>query len=174
MIDHTDSLVIEALSQDHQRGAFDCGVAELNRFLHQQARQKASRHIAKTFVANAPEDTKIKGYYTLTGYSVTVPPEHPAYKKYPHPLSAVKLARLAVDLSSQKQHIGARLLVDAIIRTAAVDQQITTIGLFVDPMTVDVVPFYEQYGFLKADPGQPSRLEMWLPIRACLEVAGGE
>jgi hypothetical protein len=51
--------------------------------------------------------------------------------------------------------------------------QFSTIGLYVDPMSVEMVPFYEQYGFLKADPHQPSRLEMWLPIQICLEIAVG-
>ncbi|WP_268967739.1 hypothetical protein [Zooshikella ganghwensis] len=38
-------------------------------------------------------------------------------------------------------------------------------------MTPQVVPFYQQYGFLPADPGDPSRLEMWLPIKTCIAVA---
>ncbi len=57
-------------------------------------------------------------------------------KKYPHPLNAVKLARLAVDRSSQGQ----------------------------------IIPFYQQYDFLFAKPNELPCLEMWLPIKTCLEV----
>jgi len=165
------SIIIEEITQKHNRKTFDCGVTELDQFLRQQARQKTTKHISKTYVAcrnSAP--TTIIGYYTLTGYSVTTLPSHKDYKKYPHPLSAVKLARLAVDRSQQGLRIGEQLLIDAIYRTVLVAQQISAIGLFVDPITPQVIPFYQQYGFLPADPGDHSRLEMWLPIKTCIEI----
>ncbi|WP_206196913.1 hypothetical protein [Zooshikella ganghwensis] len=128
------SIVIKELTPAHDRKAFDCGVTSLNQFLQRQARQKAAKQISKTYVAcPSAEPTKILGYHTLTGYSVTPPPDHKDYKKYPHPLSAVKLARLAVDRSQQGQRLGERLLVDAIYRTVLVAEQISAIGLFVDP-----------------------------------------
>ncbi|MBQ0753346.1 MAG: GNAT family N-acetyltransferase [Gammaproteobacteria bacterium] len=166
------SLRIEEITPQHNRKAFDCGVTELNDFLQKQARQKAAKNICKTFVAcqvSAPET--IIGYHTLTGYSVTTPPTHRDYKKYPHPLNAVKLARLAVDQSQQGQRLGERLLINAICRTVMAAQQVSAIGLFVDPMTPEVVPFYEQYGFLPAKPDDPSNLEMWLPIKTCVEIS---
>ena len=166
------SIIIEEISQQHNRKTFDCGITALDQFLQQQARQKTAKHISKTYVAcqeSAP--TAIMAYYTLTGYSVTTPPSHRDYNKYPHPLSAVKLARLAVDRSQQGQRLGERLLIDAICRTVLVAQQISAIGLFVDPMTPQVIPFYQQYDFLPADPGDHSRLEMWLPIKTCIEIA---
>lgn len=165
------SIIIEAIGRNHNRKRFDCGVTELNRFLQQQARQKTAKHIARTYVACEDSELDvIVGYHTLTGYSVTVPPEHKDYKKYPHPLSAVKLARLAVDRSFQGQRLGEKLLVDAIYRTTLVAQQISAIGLFVDPMTPEVVPFYQQYGFLPADSGNTDCIEMWLPVATCLEI----
>ncbi|MGI0119729.1 hypothetical protein [Zooshikella sp. RANM57] len=166
------SIIIEELTPTHDRKAFDCGVNALNQFLQRQARQKAAKQISKTYVAClSAEPTTILGYHTLTGYSVTTPPDHKDYKKYPHPLNAVKLARLAVDYTQQGQRLGERLLVDAIYRTVLVAEQISAIGLFVDPMTPQVVPFYQQYGFLPADPGDSSRLEMWLPIKTCIAIA---
>lgn len=166
------SIIIEEITQQHHRKAFDCGIRELNQFLQQQARQKTVKHISKTYVAcrdSAP--TTIIGYHTLTGYSVITPPNHRDYKKYPHPLSAVKLARLAVDRAHQGQRLGEQLLIDAIYRTVLVEPQISAIGLFVDPMSPEVIPFYQQYDFLPADPDDQSRLEMWLPIKTCIEVA---
>lgn len=165
------SIIIEETTRQHNRKGFDCGITELDRFLQQQARQKTAKHISKTYVAyQGSVATAIMGYYTLTGYSVTAPPSHRDYEKYPHPLSAVKLARLAVDRSQQGKRLGERLLIDAICRTVLVAQQISAIGLFVDPMTPQVVAFYQQYDFLPADPGDHSRLEMWLPIKACIEI----
>jgi predicted N-acetyltransferase YhbS len=166
------SVIIEEISRQHDRKTFDCGVSELNQFLQQQARQKTVKHISKTYVAcrDSAPSTNI-GYHTLTGYSVTTPLTHRDYKNYPHPLSAVKLARLAVDCSHQGQRLGEQLLIDAIYRTVLVAQQISAIGLFVDPVVTEVIPFYQQYGFLAADPDDNSRLEMWLPINTCMVVS---
>ena len=164
-------LTIEELTHQHNRKEFDCGINELNQFLRQQARQKTVKHISKTYVAcRDSTPTTIVGYHTLTGYSVTTPPVCKEYKKYPHPLNAVKLARLAVDRSYQGQRLGEKLLIDAIYRTVMVAQQISAIGLFVDPKSSEIVPFYQQYDFLAADPDTPSCLEMWLPIKTCIEV----
>ena len=165
------SVIIEEITPQHDRKAFDCGVTELNQFLQHQARQKTIKHISKTYVACqdlAP--TAIIGYHTLTGYSVIIPPTSKAYKNYPHPLSAVKLARLAVDQSYQGQRLGEKLLIDAIYRTVLVAEQISAIGLYVDPMTVEVIPFYQQYDFLPVDHDDSSHIEMWLPIKTCIEV----
>ncbi len=164
-------VIIEEISRSHDRKAFNCGIPELNQFLQQQARQKNKKQLSKTWVAcfNSPSKT-IAGYYTLTGYSVMTPPEHKDYTRYPHPLNAVKLARLAVDVTSQKKRVGERLLVDAVCRTVLVSEQISTIGLFVDPMTPDVIPFYQQYGFLPVESKKDAGLEMWLPIKTCEEI----
>lgn len=165
------SIRIEEISQKHDRKTFDCGIKELNQFLQQQARQKTKRNIAKTYVACLESSpTTIIGYYTLTGYSVITPPEFKQYKNYPHPLNAVKLARLAVNLTNQNQRIGEKLLVDAIYKTVLVSQQISAIGLFVDPRVPEVIPFYQQYGFLSADTGNPMNAEMWLPIGTCIKM----
>lgn len=165
------SITIEELTQQHNRKEFDCGTNELNQFLQQQARQKNVKHISKTYVAcRGSTPTIIIGYHTLTGYSVTSPPACKEYKKYPHSLNAVKLARLAVDRSHQGQRLGEKLLVDAIYRTVLVAQQISAIGLFVDPISPEIIPFYQQYDFLAADHYTPTCLEMWLPIKTCIEV----
>jgi len=166
------SVIIEELARQHDRKAFDCGVSELNQFLQQQARQKTVKHISKTYVAcRDSSPSVIIGYYTLTGYAVTTPPAHRDYNMYPHPLNAVKLARLAVDCPYQGQRLGEQLLIDAIYRTVLVAQQISAIGLFVDPKRKKLIPFYQQYGFLPADPDDSSHLEMWLPIKTCIEVS---
>ncbi|MEJ2620055.1 MAG: GNAT family N-acetyltransferase [Candidatus Thiodiazotropha sp.] len=166
------TLIIEAISRLHDRNAFDCSVVGLNHFFKHQARQKPVKHTSKTYVAcQDSRPTSVVGYYTLTGYSVLTPPEHRVYKKYPHPLSAIKLARLAVDRSHQRKRVGEILLIDAINRTARAAEQISAIGLFVDPMTPEVVPFYSQYGFLPADPADSSRIELWLPIDSCIDLS---
>lgn len=165
------SIKIEEITKQHNRDNFDCGSHELNQFLKQQARQAGSRHISKTYVACYEEKpVNIIGFHTLTGYSVIAPPEHKLYRKYSHPLSAVKLARLAVDKEHQGNKLGQHLLIDAIHRTVVVAEQIAAIGLFVDPMNEAIMPFYEQFGFLKVNIEQTKDIEMWLPISTCIKA----
>ncbi|MGI9278478.1 MAG: hypothetical protein ACR2PX_02475 [Endozoicomonas sp.] len=45
--------------------------------------------------------------------------------------------------------------------------EISTIGLFVDPMKPDVVPFYQQYGFYRLIREDSGRIEMWLLVATC-------
>jgi hypothetical protein len=51
-----------------------------------------------------------------------------------------------------------------------VAEQISAIGLYVDPMTPEIIPFYQQYDFLTAEHDNGSHLEMWLPIKTCIQV----
>lgn len=164
-------VIIEEITHQHERKEFDCGNHELNRFLQLQARQKTVKHIAKTYVACRDDiPTAVIGFHTLTEYTVLTPPAHKTYKKYPHPRHAIKLARLAVDQAYQGRKLGEKLLIDAIYRTVLVAQQLSAIGLFVDPMTPEVMPFYRQYGFLVANSDDTACFEMWLPIKTCTEV----
>lgn len=163
---------IEVIQSSHDREVFDCGVEELNIFLKRQARQAAEKkRISTTYVACPSENpTQIIGYYTLVNYSITVPPSLRTYKNYPHPLPAIKLARLAVDQKWQKRRLGELLLVDAIKKTVEVSGMIANIGLFVDPSTPPIVEFYKGYGFATVEPNDREKLEMWLPIDACKKV----
>lgn len=54
---------IVAFNKNQQRQQFDCGIAELNRYLQQQISQDAKRHIAAPFVLL--DDNHIIGFYTL-------------------------------------------------------------------------------------------------------------
>ncbi|MEH6593053.1 MAG: GNAT family N-acetyltransferase [Halioglobus sp.] len=80
--------------------------------------------------------------------------------------------RIGVDRSQQGQRLGEQLLIDAIYRSVLVAQQISAIGLFVDGMSPQIAPFYQQYGFSPAVVDDHSRLEMWLPITTCVEIVG--
>ena len=57
---------IEPLSADHDRSAFDCGEPSLNDYLQRYARQNDERHLGRTYVAVAPGQKRVLGYYTLS------------------------------------------------------------------------------------------------------------
>ena len=57
----------EALTRQHDRASFDCGVKALNEYLHRYARQNHESGGAKTFVAVAPATpVVVLGYYTIS------------------------------------------------------------------------------------------------------------
>ena len=109
---------IELLGSSHDRGGFDCGVAPLNRYLRETARQHIATGIAKTFVlveetAVAPKP--VLGFFTVSLCQVLgddVPSKWA--KKLPDQIPALRLGRLAVARTRQGEGLGKVLLVAAI------------------------------------------------------------
>jgi len=155
---------IVALSRNHDRSRFDCGVPALNAFLKATARQHGEKGISRTFVLSEQEKpTTILGYFTLTLCEVRVeelPAEYAG--KYPqHGLPAVRLARLAVSGKYQGKGYGGLLLTDAIRRTVLIAAQAGVIGLFVDAKDESARLFYEHYGFVALP---DHALQLFLPL----------
>ena len=139
---------IVAFNKSQQRQPFDCGIAELNRYLQQQISQDAKRHIAAPFVLL--DDNHIIGFYTLSASSVNVsdlPLE--LIKKLPkHPLIPVALlGRLAIDKKYQGQGLGDFLLMDALKRSLELSKKIGIMAVVVDAINESACRFYQQYGF---------------------------
>lgn len=149
--------VIEPLRRHHDRAAFSCGVAELDRYLHRQAGQDARRLIAAPFVLVMP-DNSVGGFYTLSAASVAVSevPEAVARRlpRYPQ-IPSFLLGRLAVDRRYQGQGWGRVLLVDALRRCAR--SEIPGFAVIVDAIDENARQFYLREGFLRL-PNSPNRL----------------
>lgn len=156
--------IISSLARHHDRSGFDCGVLELNSFIKSTARQHGDKGISRTFVLSVPEPPHpILGYFTLTLCEVRTEhlPEKFA-KRYPsHGLPAVRLARLAVDRSSQGHGYGGFLLAEAIRRTLRIAEHAGVVGLFVDPKGDRARSFYEKYGFV---PLRGHGFQLFLPL----------
>ena len=100
---------IELLAKTHDRGGFDCGSEPLNLFLKHTARQHAERGISRTFVlveeaAAAPKP--IVGFFSLNLCQIksqSLTPQEA--KKLPRDVAGVRLGRLAVSKTHQRQGI---------------------------------------------------------------------
>lgn len=153
---------ITALTRQHDRTRFDCGVAELNDFLRATARQHSDKGISRTFVLT-DGSSAILGFFTLTLceiQSAELPASHA--KKYPsHGLPAVRLGRLAVSRRHQGKGYGELFLAEAIHRTLLIADHAGLIGLFVGAKNDKARSFYERYGFMTL-PAHP--LHLFLPI----------
>lgn len=143
-------LVIEPLTRNHNRTAFNCGIESLDRYLKRQASQDIKRRVSRVFVVRGrQEKTRVLGYYTLSTLSIdlSVLPEKLAKKLPKHPIPAALIGRLAVDISAQGKGIGKMLLCNAIKRTLAVSADIAIYAIVVDAINQEAESFYMQYGF---------------------------
>lgn len=152
-------LRIEPLSRRHHREGFDCGNPELNDYLRHTARQHTDKGLSRTEVLvddGAPAE--ILGYVTMSLAEIitdTLPPRYA--KKYLAKAHGVKLARLAVARSRQRQGLGALMMIHAMRRALRVAEAAGIVGLFVDAKDEAASRYYRRFGFLPL-PDDPHKL----------------
>lgn len=165
-------ITVEPLGRQHDRTAFHCGEEALDRYLKQQARQDADRRVAAPFVAVNPPDTRVFGYYTLSGSVLTLTdlPDELARKlpRYPQ-LPVTLLGRLAVDQAAKGKGLGEHLLLDALNRSLAHADQIAAMAVVVDAKSGEAARFYGHYGFMPLQ-AQPRRL--FVPMATVAKLLG--
>lgn len=142
---------------------FDCGEEALNHYLTQTASQHEKRHITRTFCAVYQE--KIVAYYSLSNAELDVSAIHEKlikqYKLPKHKLPVVRLCRLAVCKSMQKQGIGAKLLIDALWKVLNVAALSGCVGVVVDAKNEQAIRFYQTFGFKQAP---DNHLLLFMPL----------
>ena len=161
---------IVPLEKGHDRSAFDCGNDELNRYLKQQARQDAEKHVAVAFVLLEPGSAVVRGFYTLSASIIPVeelPPD--MMKKLPRygQLPVTLLGRLAVDQTARRQGVGEFLLVDALRRCLEGAQHIGAMAVIVDAKDEQAESFYRHFDFL---PFQHTPRRLFLPMRQIAQL----
>jgi len=162
---------IELLAKSHDREGFDCGSEPLNAFLKQTARQHAARGISRTFVLveeNAAEPKPILGFFSLNLCQIKSEMLSAAEaKQLPRVVSGIRLGRLAVAKSHQRQGIGKTLLVAAMGKFMEIFNTAGGIGLFVDAKDEQAKRYYEQFGFVSLPSNE---LELFLPVKTIQEA----
>lgn len=165
---------LELLAKSHDREGFDCGSEPLNLFLRQTARSHAERGISRTFVlveGGATSPKPILGYFALSICQVKsagLPTQHA--KQLPRDTSGVRLGRLAVAKTHQRQGIGQLLLVAAMEKFIEIFNAAGGIGLFVDAKDEHAKRYYEQFGFVALPSNE---LELFLPVKTIQEALSG-
>jgi GNAT superfamily N-acetyltransferase len=153
--------IIEPLGA-HDRSAFSCGAAPLDRYLREQASQDVKRLMASCFVAMETATSAIAGYYTLAATSVQttdLPPD--VLKRLPrYPLlPAALIGRLAVDQRFHRKGLGGALLADAALRVLKGDTK--AFALIVEAKDENALTFYRLQGF---HPFNSRPLSLFLPV----------
>lgn len=151
------TFVSETLAEHHLLEEFASGNHALDDWLHHHARHAQSMRTARTFVWHGG-DKVVMAYFSLAAHLVVradLPPK--LGRGSPDAISAVLLARLALDRSLQGQGLGGELLVDALSRAVqASDVAAARLGV-VDAIDEAAAAFYEHHGFV-AVPGNRQRL----------------
>lgn len=140
----------EPIAKQHDRATFDCGDADLNRFLQRYARQSHESGGAKTFIAT-PDGARVFGFYTLSPASI-------AYERVPatitrglgrYDVPAFRLARLAVDRSCQGEGLGGHLLLAAGRRCLRAAEAVGGVALLIDAKNESVAGWYQRFGAVR-------------------------
>jgi len=150
----------EPLAAHHVLDGFASGVESLDRWLVEQARQAAAGHSARTYVVSDGEQARVVGFHALAAASVApADATSRARKGQPrHPVPAVLLARLAVDVSVQGRGLGAFLLRDAVLRASSAAERIGIRVVLVHAIDARARAFYERWGF-EPSPTDPLNLQ---------------
>ena len=161
------SVVISGLGPEHDRSDFDCGEPALNSFLQKLARQQAKRDFNRSYVACAPGETRIRGYYAISSASIDFDNWPPGLQLPRYPVPVVRIGRLAVDVRQQGTGVGAALLQHAMHLTVSLAQQIGVYAVVVDAKHGQAKAFYVKLGFIVC---VDNPLCLYLPV-ATLERA---
>ena len=142
--------IIVPLDKSHDRKNFDCGVPVLNVYLQERSGQDIRKYYSTVFVAVEEVTDKVLGYYTLSNASVflnNIPNSiQKKLPKYPD-IPAIRLGRLAIDLSMQGKGLGSELIADAVIR--CVSNVSAWSMMIVDAKDDTAIAFYQKFGFEK-------------------------
>lgn len=151
-------LRIELLNKAHIRTHFDCGVNSLNDYLYRYARQNDQKNISRTFIA-VDDEKLIQGYYSICSASVNFQelPGDISNQLPRYPIPSARLSRLAVDLKTQGNGLGERLLLNALKRIYLTSNELAIKCVIVDAISEDAKSFYESYGFINL-PNQDLKL----------------
>ena len=140
-------LVFENLNRTHDREHFDCGEDTLNDYFRHRASQDIKRRLSLCVVLKEEETNTVCGFYTLSAESAR--PDLDVSLKAVSAYGTVPVAvlgRLAVDVRYQKQGLSRQMIAHAV--TIAANSPIPCIALVVDPLSPNLVPFYEKLGFV--------------------------
>lgn len=142
----------EAIGRQHDRSAFDCGVAVLNEYLQRYARQSHESGGAKTFVAVEPiAPSAILGYYTICPGAIEFArtPKIVTKKLGRYEVPVFRLGRLAISRALHGRGLGAELLLAAGERAVAVAHEVGGVALAIDAEDDRAATWYERFGALR-------------------------
>lgn len=151
----------------HDRGAFSCGVAGMDRWFKESITDQIKANRLRVWCA-VDAERRVVGFYGLSAHSVEAEASSAlSRRRERHPIPAVYLAALATDLTVQGQGLGGALMADALTKALEVSETIgaaaVILDVFEDERFEQRMAFYTKLGFRPLNPaGDPKRL--FLPM----------
>lgn len=160
---------IEPLTDQHNVGAFDCGVDGVTDYLRRFALQNQTLHRrSNTFVAVERGTGRILGYYTTSNADIEynhIPAQRGA-PKYPIPCTLI--GQLGADLTTRGngERIGEMLLFSALRNALLGSRYSASYAVITDASTPDAITFFAKYGFIEIEEEaqRPPLVRMYLPM----------
>lgn len=159
------------LNDRHDISQFQCGEEVLDFFLKERALKAQVGNTARTYVVCV--DDCVVAYYSLAAGSVSHEQATSGLRRNaPKPIPCIVLARLAVDVTFQKQRVGGFLLQDAMKRALQASQVIGARTLVVHALNDEAAAFYRRYGFLALKDGGGGLAALHLPMGTIVDALG--
>jgi ribosomal protein S18 acetylase RimI-like enzyme len=131
------------------RSGFVSASEALTRYFRTQVTQDIRRRVAACTIAVDAATGTLAGYYTLSAADIPLTDLPPGMTRrlprYPT-LPAARLGRLAVDTRFTGRKLGAALLADAVLRSAA--SEVAVFAMVVDAKDAEALAFWRHHGFV--------------------------
>ncbi|MCL2424247.1 MAG: GNAT family N-acetyltransferase [Micrococcales bacterium] len=140
-------IVFGPFTKDLDRSTFTCGKEELDRWLRYYAGQQERDNTARTIFGMDERQVRIASFYTLVATRLDVAEVEGTALGSRYPVSAVLLARLAVDVDYQGEGLGRVTLYNALANVVDLSEGLGFEAVVVDAIDDEAVRFYQRYGF---------------------------
>ncbi len=162
------------LTAFHQRQQFSCRSDEQTEWLRRHGLQATRVGTAKVLVVTEADQPRVVAYYawTMAQLSLSAAPKRlrRGGGRYPQPVAL--LARLAVDVGHEGRGLGAGLLQDVLLRTAAISEDIGCRALLVRAESEVAKGFYQHLvPEFESSPTDP--LHLVLLVKDIVKSLGG-
>jgi GNAT superfamily N-acetyltransferase len=136
------------LSEDDERGHFDCGRDSLNNWFRRHAWHNHASGVSRTSVICDTDTKLIVGYVTLSAAQIErefLAKTHQRNK--PNPVPATLLGQLAIHKTHHGQGHARSLLLFALTAALRASREIGSFGVLTHPIDDQVREFYRRWGF---------------------------
>jgi GNAT superfamily N-acetyltransferase len=136
------------LSEDDERGQFDCGRDSLNAWFRRHAWHNHVSGVSRVSIICDAATGAIAGYVTLSAAQIEREFLAKAHQRNkPDPVPATLLGQLAVDKAHQGQGHARSLLHFALTVALGVSREVGSFGVLTHPIDEQVRRFYRRWGF---------------------------
>ena len=145
---------------------FDCGHQAINDFVHKSLKSQVKKGLSVAYLLTDPaQGDRFVGFYTIAQHTISLSVlSSIQLTGLPRTIPCTRLVMLGVDLAYTGQHMGARLMKDALRLTKTTAAHVGSFGMYLDA-DPGAFGFYEKLGFTPLEGNlTPKTSPMFLPL----------